>query len=127
MIAARGYFTAAGGFRMRRRSVIVVVLATGFATPCALAQTSGAAPFEQNIDMQQFHPAPGPYNLLTVAGSRIDGRGNLSLGAWVHYANRPFTVFNASCPNAENDVGCTLGSVRSRPVEHLVTLDLLAT
>jgi OOP family OmpA-OmpF porin len=91
------------------------------------AQSSGAAPFEQNIDMQQFRPAPGPNNFLTVAGSRVAGRGQVSLGAWGSYGHRPFTIFNADCPNSANDDGCTRGTVRSRPLEHLAALDLMAT
>jgi outer membrane protein OmpA-like peptidoglycan-associated protein len=112
---------------VRRRVVAALSLSLSFAASFAHAQTSGGTPFEQNIDMQRFRPAPGPNNFLTVAGSRVDGNGALSLGAWANYAWRPFTIFNASCPNAENDAGCRLGDVRSRPVEHIVTLDLMAT
>jgi len=112
-----------------RRGWFVVSLALGIAVaaPRAWAQSSGAPPFEQNIDMQQFRPAPGPNNFLTLPGSRVSGSGQVSLGAWVNYGYRPFTIFNANCPNADNDVGCTRGGVRSRPVEHLATLDLMAT
>ena len=44
---------------------------------------------------------------------------SLSLGAWVNYGNRPLTIFDANCPSAVNDEGCTVGAVRSRPIEHL--------
>jgi OmpA-OmpF porin, OOP family len=112
---------------MFRWNVMAVVMATSLVASSAMAQTGSAPPFNQNIDMQQFHPAPGPYNLLSVHGARVDGNGTFTLGVWANYAWRPFTIFNASCPNAENDEGCTLGDVRSRPIEHMVSLDVLAT
>ncbi len=112
---------------MRRWSGVVAGLAFALSTPLASAQSSGSPPFEQNTSMQLFHPAPGPYNFLTVHGARVEGNGTVTLGAWANYGYRPLTLFNADCPNAENDSGCTLGDVRSRPVEHVATLDLMAT
>ena len=108
---------------MQRRRFYALMFGLCLAAPVARAQT----PFEQNIDMQQFRPAPGPYNFLTVAGARVEGRGAVSIGAMGNYGYRPLTIFNADCPNAENNDGCTLGGVRSRPLEHLATLNLLAT
>jgi len=112
---------------MQRGWYVALALGMTVAAPRVWAQSSGAPPFDQNIDMQQFRPAPGPNNLLTVAGSRVSGSGQVSLGAWGNYGYRPFTIFNASCPNAENDEGCARGGVRSRPIEHIATLDLMAT
>jgi len=112
---------------MQRGWYVALALGMTVAAPRVWAQSSGAPPFDQNIDMQQFRPAPGPNNLLTVAGSRVSGRGQVSLSAWGNYGYRPFTIFNAACPNAENDEGCARGGVRSRPIEHLATLDLMAT
>ncbi len=109
---------------MRRSSVFAVGLGVSLCASLAQAQSP---PFEANTNMQQFRPAPGPYNLLTVHGARVEGNGTLSVGAWANYSWRPFTVFDASCPNSENDTGCSLGAVRSRPVEHMLTLDVMAT
>lgn len=111
---------------MRRRVVLAVASGLSLCASVAWAQT-GAAPFEQNTNMQTFRPAPGPFNVLTVHGARVEGNGTLSFGAWANYGWRPLTIFNATCPNSENDSGCTLGDVRSRPVEHLFTLDVMAT
>ncbi len=109
---------------MRRSRVV----AFGFGlTLCASLANAQTVPFQANTNMQTFRPAPGPYNLLTVHGARVEGNGTISVGAWANYSWRPFTVFDASCPNSENDTGCTLGAVRSRPVEHMVTLDVMAT
>ena len=88
----------------------------------AQAQT----PYEPNIDMQTFRPAPGPYNFLTVAGSRVQGRVAPSFGAWVNWGYQPLTIYEANCPSSTNDDGCTRGAVRSRPIEHLATLNILA-
>jgi outer membrane protein OmpA-like peptidoglycan-associated protein len=108
----------------KRRLAMVSGLAALFMALPASAQTS-SAPYDTNIDFQQFRPAPGPYNFFTVQGSRVEGRTALSLGAWANYAYRPLTIFNANCPSAVNDSGCTVGDVRSRPIEHLATLNLL--
>ena len=108
----------------KRRLAMVSGLAALFMALPASAQT-GSAPYDTNIDFQQFRPAPGPYNFFTVQGSRVEGRTALSLGAWANYGYRPLTIFNANCPSAVNDSGCTVGDVRSRPIEHLATLNLL--
>jgi OOP family OmpA-OmpF porin len=57
----------------------------------------------------------------------VGADGTLSFGAMANYSYRPFTIFNADCPNSENNDGCSLGAVRARPLEHLATLDLMAT
>ncbi|MDO9022749.1 MAG: OmpA family protein [Deltaproteobacteria bacterium] len=108
----------------KRRLAMVAGLAALVVTLPAMAQT-GSVPYDTNIDFQQFRPAPGPYNFFTVQGSRVEGRTALSVGAWVNYGYRPLTIFNAVCPSATNDSGCTVGDVRSRPIEHLATLNLL--
>ena len=106
-----------------RRLAVVTGLAGVLAAVPAGAQTS-SVPYQTNIDFQQFHPAPGPYNFFTVQGSRVEGSTAISLGAWANYGYRPLTIYSASCPSVSNDTGCTLGDVRSRPIEHLATLDL---
>lgn len=108
----------------KRRLATMAGLAALLGTLPAMAQT-GSVPYDTNIDFQQFRPAPGPYNFFTVQGSRVEGRTALSVGAWVNYGNRPLTIFNAVCPSPTNDAGCTVGDVRSRPIEHLATLNLL--
>jgi len=108
----------------KRRLAMVSGFAALFMALPASAQT-GSAPYDTNIDFQQFRPAPGPYNFFTVQGSRVEGRTALSLGAWANYAYRPLTIFDANCPSAVNDSGCSIGAVRSRPIEHLATLNLL--
>ncbi|MEZ4394043.1 MAG: OmpA family protein [Polyangiales bacterium] len=87
----------------------------------AWAQT----PFNQNIDMQTFRLAPGANNFLTVAGARVDGNAGFDLGVWANYSAGALTIFNADCPNVDNDSGCSAGSVRSRPVAHLATLNIM--
>jgi len=100
----------------------VTLLASATLVPSvAGAQTP---PFARNLDLQTFRPVPGPGNFLTVAGSRVSGNGTPSLGAWVHYAHQPFTIYDANCPNATDDAGCTAGAVRSRPIESMATLHL---
>jgi outer membrane protein OmpA-like peptidoglycan-associated protein len=108
----------------KRRLAVVSGFAALLTALPAGAQT-GSVPYETNIDFQLFRPAPGPYNFFTVQGSRVEGRTSLSLGAWVNYGNRPLTIFDASCPRPDNDEGCTVGAVRSRPIEHVATLNLL--
>ena len=109
---------------MRRSRVVALGLGL---TLCASLASAQSVPFEANTNMQTFRPAPGPFNLLTVHGARVEGNGTISVSAWANYSARSFTIFNASCPNSENDTGCTLGTERSRPVEHMVTLDVMAT
>lgn len=101
-----------------------LAMVTGFVVLAAALPASAQVPYDTNIDFQQFRPAPGPYNFFTVQGSRVEGRTALTLGAWVNYANRPLTIFDANCPSVLNDTGCTTGDVRSRPIEHLATLNL---
>jgi OOP family OmpA-OmpF porin len=108
----------------KRRLAVVSGFAVLIMALPASAQTS-SVPYDTNIDFQQFRPAPGPYNFFTVQGSRVEGRTALSLGAWANYGYRPLTIFDANCPSAINDSGCTIGTVRSRPIEHLATLNLL--
>ena len=97
----------------------------------ALAQgTSTPIPsqdFHTAIDVQAFRPAPGPNNFLTVHGARVDGQFAFAMGGWFNYANGALTIYNARCPSEANDSGCTLGDVRSRPVAHLMTLNLQPT
>jgi outer membrane protein OmpA-like peptidoglycan-associated protein len=100
-------------------SVLAALVVTGAATP------SGAQTFNQNVDMQTFRLAPGANNFLTVAGARVDGNGGFDLGVWANYSAGALTIFNANCPNVDNDQGCSAGSVRSRPVAHLTTLNLI--
>ena len=107
---------------MRRMAVV-----TGIAALLAAMPAGAQVPYQTNIDFQQFRPAPGPYNFFTVQGSRVEGSTSLSLGAWMNYGYRPLTIFGASCPSLSNDTGCSLGDVRSRPIEHLATLDLQAS
>ncbi len=101
-----------------------LAMVTGFVVLAGALPASAQVPYNTNIDFQQFRPAPGPYNFFTVQGSRVEGRTSLSLGAWANYANRPLTIFNANCPSVLNDTGCTTGDVRSRPIEHIATLNL---
>jgi hypothetical protein len=110
---------------MRVIPSVVLAASVGAFAPAALAQ--GTAPLNANIDVQGFRPAPGPYSFLTVAGTRVDGSPAFSTGAWLNYGYRAFTIFDANCPNAENDLGCTAGNARSRPIEHLATLNVQAT
>ncbi len=98
-----------------------LLAAGGLAPAVSSAQTP---PFARNLDLQTFRPVPGPGNFLTVAGSRVSGSGTPAFGAWVHYAHQPFTIYDANCPNATDDAGCTAGAVRSRPVESMATLHL---
>ena len=121
-------FTLPARSRARRRDVGALAAALGalLATPAAWAQT-GSPPFNQNVDVQLFRPAPGSYSFLTVEGSRVDGHLSLSVGAWANYGWRPLTIYTAECPNAENNDGCQLGAVRSRPIEHQATLDAIVT
>jgi OmpA-OmpF porin, OOP family len=108
----------------KRRLAMVSGLAALMMALPAGAQT-GPVPYDTNIDFQQFRPAPGPFNFFTVQGSRVEGRTALSVGAWANYGYRPLTIFNANCPSVSNDAGCTIGDVRSRPIEHIATLNLL--
>ncbi len=101
-----------------------LAMVTGFVVLATALPAGAQVPYNTNIDFQQFRPAPGPYNFFTVQGSRVEGRTSLSLGAWANYANRPLTIFNANCPSVLNDTGCTTGDVRSRPIEHVATLNL---
>jgi OOP family OmpA-OmpF porin len=97
------------------------LVALSLAPAVARAQTP---PFARNLDLQTFRPVPGPANFLTVAGSRVSGHGTPSFGAWMHYAHAPFTIYDATCPNATDDAGCTAGAVRSQPVASMATLHL---
>ena len=99
-------------------SVLAALAVAGAATP------SGAQTFNQNVDMQTFRLAPGANNFLTVAGARVDGNGGFDLGVWANYSAGALTIFNANCPNVDNDQGCSAASVRSRPASHLPTLNL---
>ena len=112
---------------MRRRLKIAagVMIGTVLGGSAADAQTSTA--FERNIDIQRFRVAPGPGNFLTVDGARVRGHMAFSVGAFASYASHPLTIYGADCPNAGNDDNCSVGAVRSRPVEHLGTLNLLAS
>jgi len=94
-------------------------------TTVAHAQT----PFERNIDIQSFRPAPGPGNFLTVMGARVEGHVAFSVSGWANYSYRPFTIYNAVCedPNADPPVNCRPDTVRSVPVEHMLTFNIMPT
>lgn len=110
-----------------RRGLSTVALVVGVVLDAGLARAQAMTPFERNIDVQAFRPAPGPYNFLTVAGARVGGHLAPSVSGFVNYSFRPFTIYNAACPNPDNDDNCRPGEVRSRPIEHLVTANILAS
>jgi len=92
----------------------------------AWAQT----PYNSNVDVQQFRPAPGPNNFLTVEGARVDGHLAWSVSAFANYSYQPMVLYDAVCPNDNGtpDPGnCTPGPIRSVPLQHLFTLNILGT
>ncbi|MBL8602635.1 MAG: OmpA family protein [Myxococcales bacterium] len=104
-------------------SASVFAAVSGVAGGVAEAQTP---PFARDIDLQLFRPAVGAGNFITVAGSRVAGNRTPSFGAWLQYGHRPFTIYDAACPNATDDADCAPGAVRARPVDSLTTLHLQA-
>ncbi|MDP3277775.1 MAG: OmpA family protein [Deltaproteobacteria bacterium] len=107
------------------RAVILTVLGVVLGAQTAFAQ--GAPVFNPNVDVQQWRPAPGPNNFLTVHGARVDGMPSFSVGGFINYAYRPFVIFNATCTPADSMTNCSATTVRSVPVEHLGTLNALAS
>ena len=93
---------------------------------CA-SSASAQTPFQRNIDVQQWRPAAGPFNFLTTEGSRVNSHMGISFGAYLNYSYRPFTIYNADCPNPDNDDNCRPSTVRSRPVEPHATQKLIAS
>ncbi len=106
------------------RAARAAALGVFFCTSAASAQTSFYNP---NVDVQQFRPAPGPNNFLTVHGARVDGMPGFSVGGMINYAWRPFVIFSATCTPPESMTNCSPSSVRSVPVEHLGTLNALGS
>jgi OOP family OmpA-OmpF porin len=109
-----------------KRAARLTALATVLTATSAGAQTATSF-YNPNVDAQQFRPAPGPLNFLSVHGARVDGSPGFSVGGMINYANRPFVIFDATCTPPESMTSCTATRVRSTPVEHLATLNVLGS
>jgi outer membrane protein OmpA-like peptidoglycan-associated protein len=91
------------------------------------ASVAHAQSFDPHVDTQTFRIAPGPNNFLVTDGARVDGQLAFSVGAFADYANRPVAIFNATCPNASERSGCMPTTLRSVPIAHLATLQLMGS
>ncbi len=107
-----------------KRAACLAAVGAVLSTGSAWGQTSFYNP---NVDVQQFRPAPGPNNFLTVHGARVDGMPGFSVGGFVNWAYRPFVIFSATCTPADMATNCSPTQVRSVPVEHLATLNVLGS
>lgn len=112
---------------LQMRSMRVACLVVAGVVLCASNAWAQTEFFNPNVDVQQFRPAPGPNNFLTVHGARVDGMPGFSVGGYINYGWRPFVIFSASCTPPESMTNCTPTEVRSRPVEHMGTLNALGT
>ncbi|MBI2894339.1 MAG: OmpA family protein [Deltaproteobacteria bacterium] len=80
-------------------SRLAIGLALLAAPGLATAQESSSPPVEGAFGVQNFNPAPGPQNFLSVEGARVSARSSYSLGLTLNYASDPFVVFAATCPS----------------------------
>jgi outer membrane protein OmpA-like peptidoglycan-associated protein len=72
----------------------------------------------------RFLPAPGPGNYATVDGASVGGDMLPTVGLWLDYAHRPFTLYDATCdldPMGE-PINCETTGVN----RHLVKMTALA-
>src|SRR4051794_25868909 len=92
------------GDPMKLRIVPALVMLGLTVATVAHAQSASQGEFT----VQRFQPAPGPHNLITVEGARIEGKMAFSLGLVGNYASDPFLVrschsaTDCSNPNASN-------------------------
>ena len=78
------------------RLAIGLCLAALFAPSVAGAQDDAV---DGAFGVQNFNPAPGPQNFLSVEGARVGNRNSYSVGLLINYANDPFVVYDATCPS----------------------------
>src|SRR4051812_9486627 len=93
-------------------------------TVSAVARAQSASQGEFTV--QRFHPAPGPHNLITVEGARVEGKMAFSLGLVGNYASDPFLV--RSCQSASDCSNPNATQPKDiHVIRDLVTVDLLAS
>jgi outer membrane protein OmpA-like peptidoglycan-associated protein len=84
---------------MVRRLAIGLCLFASLAPATAAAQEDSGEPAREGaFGVQNFNPALGPQNFLSVEGARVGNRNSYSVGLVINYANDPFVVYDATCP-----------------------------
>lgn len=100
------------------------------ACACAVLGLSGTGlgqpvPNDQ-FSINRFSPAPGAGNYLMVDGGTVGGHMTPSVGVLIDYANRPFVLFDASCPG--NDTSqCEVTDAEKKLIAYELTTNLMAT
>ncbi len=116
--AVPGVFLFVGLFiwasKRRRLQRRVVSRGVGVAL-CVLVAQSALAQTSTAIDVQQFKPGPGKYDLLNVMSPQTCGAGCFATGLWFQYSRNPLQLSDLS----NNRIG--------RLVDNQFTADLLQT
>ena len=102
--------------------VATLAAAISFQSQSAAAQEIATDEFSTN----RFNPAPGPGNYFMVDGAAVGGHLTPSIGLFIDYAHRPFSLFDASCdPNDDSD--CEVGDSSIDIVKYQLTFTPMAT
>ncbi|WP_309242985.1 Ig-like domain-containing protein [Hyalangium versicolor] len=94
---------------------VLGMLAVFVAAPAKAQPTIVTSPASQKIDVQQYKPAPGAYDVLGLHSARVNGNWGWNLGLSVNYAKDPLTVLD---PRQDNAVAYKL-------VANQLTVDIL--
>jgi len=82
---------------MRNLKAILLATTVALSLCGASAVAYGQAAREGSFSVQNFQPALGPRNWLTVEGARVEGRLGYSVGMFMNYQRDPFVIYTAEC------------------------------
>jgi OmpA-OmpF porin, OOP family len=107
------------------RALCLALMSAGsvlFPAATAFAQTAKSGEFS----IQNFMPAPGSKNFLTVEGLRMDGNWGWTVGIFANYARDPFVVLSCRTQTDCSDKNA-LNTTDTAVVSDMFTADLLAS
>jgi hypothetical protein len=91
---------------------ILVLLLAALMSGAAQAQTS-PPPTETSLNLQLFQPAPGPLNFFSVESPELGDDMLPSVGLWLGYQHRPFSLLACTSADDCSDGGQTIDAVKS--------------
>ena len=105
---------------IRKVSTLIAVLAATIGiSRGAQAQSTTAVP-RDNVSATTFVPAAGAGNYLMVDGASVSGHMAGTAGILLDYADRPFVLYDATCPGG-NTSACTLTGTSKTLVNYTAT------